>query len=110
MVSKAREDLPEPDRPVMTVSVSRGMSTSIPLRLCSRAPRTEIWVSMGFVVPDMFYGGKRPHASGCGVGDLGLEVGEGKVISRVISAAPRIPLFHAKTRRREVISLFVTPA
>jgi N-acyl-D-amino-acid deacylase len=40
MVSKARLDLPEPDRPVMTVRLSRGMSTSMPLRLCSRAPRT----------------------------------------------------------------------
>ena len=30
------------DRPVITVSVSRGMSTSTPLRLCSRAPRTEM--------------------------------------------------------------------
>ena len=47
MVSKASEDLPEPDRPVITVSVSRGISTSISLRLCSRAPRTEMWVSIG---------------------------------------------------------------
>lgn len=30
----------------MTVSVSRGMSTSTFFRLCSRAPRTERWVSM----------------------------------------------------------------
>src|SRR6476646_8403618 len=42
MVSKASDDLPEPDRPVMTVSVSRGISTSMFFRLCSRAPRTEI--------------------------------------------------------------------
>ena len=34
------DDLPDPDRPVMTVRLSRGISTSIPLRLCSRAPRT----------------------------------------------------------------------
>src|SRR5512139_2616847 len=46
MVSKASELLPDPDRPVITVKVSRGISTSIPLRLCSRAPRTEIWVSI----------------------------------------------------------------
>src|SRR5688500_6426513 len=44
MVSKARLDLPDPDRPVMTVRLSRGISTSMPLRLCSRAPRTEMWV------------------------------------------------------------------
>src|SRR6266566_4494833 len=42
MVSNARDDLPEPDRPVMTTSLSRGMSTSTFLRLCTRAPRTAI--------------------------------------------------------------------
>src|ERR1700675_1648848 len=40
MVSKASEDLPEPDSPVNTTSRSRGMSRSMSLRLCSRAPRT----------------------------------------------------------------------
>ena len=44
MVSKASEDLPEPLRPVITVRVLRGISTSIFLRLCWRAPRTEILV------------------------------------------------------------------
>src|SRR5258707_2772045 len=43
MVSKASEDLPEPDRPVNTTSWSRGMATSTFLRLCSRAPRMVIW-------------------------------------------------------------------
>src|SRR5690349_1838963 len=38
MVSKASDDLPEPDRPVRTTSRSRGISTSTFLRLCSRAP------------------------------------------------------------------------
>src|SRR6185295_14505218 len=42
MVSKASEDLPEPDRPVNTASLSRGISTSMFLRLCSRAPRMVI--------------------------------------------------------------------
>src|SRR3954447_19175251 len=42
MVSKASEDLPEPDRPVNTASLSRGISTSMFLRLCSRAPRIVI--------------------------------------------------------------------
>src|SRR5690606_5408822 len=42
MVSKASELFPEPDRPVMTTSFSRGMSRSTPLRLCSRAPRTRM--------------------------------------------------------------------
>mgnify|MGYP003302167566 CR=1 FL=1 len=37
-IEKAREDLPEPERPVKTTSLSRGISTSIFLRLCSLAP------------------------------------------------------------------------
>src|SRR5437870_5833545 len=41
MVSKASEDLPDPDSPVITTRLSRGMSTSMFFRLCSRAPRTE---------------------------------------------------------------------
>ena len=34
--------MPEPDRPVNTTSLSRGMTRSTFFRLCSRAPRTEI--------------------------------------------------------------------
>src|SRR5215831_5282761 len=40
MVSNARLDLPEPERPVMTTSRSRGISTEMFLRLCTRAPCT----------------------------------------------------------------------
>src|SRR2546425_5785772 len=39
MVSKAREDFPEPEMPVSTTRRSRGSSTEMFLRLCSRAPR-----------------------------------------------------------------------
>src|ERR1019366_190796 len=42
MVSKAREDLPEPLSPVITVSVFRGMRTLMFFRLCWRAPETVI--------------------------------------------------------------------
>src|SRR5258708_3736694 len=42
MVSKASEDLPEPESPVNTTRWSRGISRSTFLRLCSRAPRIEI--------------------------------------------------------------------
>src|SRR6186713_2043519 len=42
MVSKASEDFPEPDSPVNTTSLSRGISRSTFLRLCSRAPRIVI--------------------------------------------------------------------
>src|ERR1041384_3243961 len=38
MVSKASEDLPEPLKPVMTTSLSRGILSVRFLRLCSRAP------------------------------------------------------------------------
>src|SRR6266849_10192505 len=44
MVSKASEDLPEPESPVMTVSELRGISTLMFLRLCWRAPRTTSFV------------------------------------------------------------------
>src|SRR5579875_2033046 len=40
MVSKARELFPDPDSPVKTISLSRGSSTLMLRRLCSRAPRT----------------------------------------------------------------------
>ena len=39
MVSNARLLLPDPDTPVITVSVSRGSVMSKFFRLCSRAPR-----------------------------------------------------------------------
>src|SRR5579872_7636559 len=42
MVSTAREDFPEPERPVKTTSRSRGISRWTSFRLCSRAPRTTI--------------------------------------------------------------------
>src|ERR1700720_3197024 len=42
MVSKASDDLPDPDSPVKTTSLSRGISRSTFLRLCSRAPRMVI--------------------------------------------------------------------
>src|SRR3990172_5512147 len=38
MVSKAREDFPEPDNPVNTINRLRGSSSETFFRLCSRAP------------------------------------------------------------------------
>ncbi len=49
MVSKARLDLPEPDSPVKTISESRGRSSEMSLRLCSRAPRMMSWSATGFL-------------------------------------------------------------
>src|SRR5450756_640636 len=40
MVSKAKDDLPDPESPVNTMRLLRGRSTEISRRLCSRAPRT----------------------------------------------------------------------
>src|SRR4051812_40392451 len=42
MVSKASEDLPDPETPVTTVRVLCGISKSMFLRLWTRAPRTTI--------------------------------------------------------------------
>src|SRR5438105_13457244 len=44
MVSKASDDLPDPDSPVKTTSLSRGMVRSTFWRLCSRAPLITMWV------------------------------------------------------------------
>jgi len=41
-VSNARLDLPEPESPVITTRRFLGMSRSMFLRLCVRAPRTRI--------------------------------------------------------------------
>src|SRR5271163_4105453 len=45
-VSKASEDLPDPDSPVTTVSEFRGISRSMFFRLCCRAPRTTIFLRL----------------------------------------------------------------
>src|ERR1041385_7176564 len=57
MVSKARLLLPEPDKPVTTTSLPRGMATSMPLRLCSRAPLTTM-------LPDILVSRPTPVAGG----------------------------------------------
>lgn len=44
MVSKASDDLPDPESPVTTVSVLRGIETERLRRLCCRAPRTVMCV------------------------------------------------------------------
>src|SRR2546423_6830852 len=57
MVSKARLDLPEPESPVTTMSLSRGISTEMFFRLWTRAPCTAI-VVRGAALPAPFGGGK----------------------------------------------------
>src|ERR687893_217780 len=51
MVSKARDDLPLPESPVTTTITSRGRETVMSFRLCSRAPRTTIWLSAISLLP-----------------------------------------------------------
>src|SRR5690606_3468932 len=56
MVSNASDDLPEPDRPVITISWSRGRSRSMFLRLWVRAPRMRM-VSIAIGGGDLGSGG-----------------------------------------------------
>src|SRR5438445_4793679 len=71
MVSKASDDFPDPDSPVKTTNLSRGMVRSTSFRLCSRAPRITmlamfslpLWGRVGvgaFDLPTDL----RPHATG----------------------------------------------
>src|SRR3990172_10884591 len=55
MVSKAKEDLPEPERPVNTISLLRGNSSDIFFRLCSRAPFMIILSLMFFIFSYQYF-------------------------------------------------------
>src|SRR3546814_7183234 len=46
------EDLPDPDRPVITVSLSRGRSSETFFRLCVRAPRMRMVSIRGGLGPE----------------------------------------------------------
>src|SRR3546814_19802812 len=64
MVSKASDDLPEPDRPVITISRSRGRSRSMLFRVLVRAPRMRM-VSIAIGGGDLGHvgGGRRRIAA-----------------------------------------------
>src|SRR3954454_21455742 len=47
MGANASDDLPEPERPVKTMSLSRGSSREMLRRLCSRAPRMVMVSAIG---------------------------------------------------------------
>src|SRR6266851_6781345 len=67
MVSKASDDFPEPDSPVKTTSLSRGMVRSMSFRLCSRAPLMTISVCCGTLPAGaIFFSAMdaRPHPAG----------------------------------------------
>ena len=50
IVSKANEDFPDPDRPVITTNFSLGISRETFFRLCSLAPFTTIFFNIFFTL------------------------------------------------------------
>src|SRR5438132_2626233 len=73
MVSKARLDLPEPDRPVMQIRRFRGRRTVMSLRLCSRAPWTMSSsgaIRRAIVLLERVFAKARNHCPGVGSGRL----------------------------------------
>src|SRR4029077_20260645 len=62
MVSKARDDFPDPDSPVKTTSLSLGIVRSMSFKLCSRAPRMTISVCCAAAFFDLPTD-LRPHAT-----------------------------------------------
>src|SRR4051795_5185708 len=61
MVSNASDDLPDPDRPVMTTRASRGRDSEMSRRLCSRAPETTMQFLVGGIRRPV-YGGEQTFA------------------------------------------------
>src|SRR5438445_489728 len=62
MVSKASEYFPEPDSRVITTCWSRGISRSMFLRLCSRAPR----ITIRSLAMALYYTARGPRQGGGG--------------------------------------------
>jgi hypothetical protein len=64
-VSKAREDLPDPDKPVITIRLSRGIDKSMFLRLWTLAPLISMLLSgselFSGMIFDKFRGAKLAH-------------------------------------------------
>src|SRR3954471_11131437 len=103
MVSNASEDLPEPDSPVMTTSESRGSSTVMSLRLCSRAPVTtmEFW-RLDIRPPQSLRRSRTEFPNRCSLGarnahrrsqqtgieQLALEVGEPRLDAEFLPRGP----------------------
>src|SRR5579859_1010679 len=91
MVSKAREDLPDPETPVTTVKVLCGISKSIFLRLWTRAPRT----TMLSVAVDV------------GLVEIGLIVSEDIVFQG--PGSPRVPHFSRLLREVGISGVITLP-
>src|SRR5574341_1957686 len=91
MVSKAREDLPDPETPVITVSVLRGISRLMLLRLCSRAPRMTMCVLDVDVAMDS-PGSRMPGPTGSGEAEqpIILHAGRPTRWARPFAGAPPV--------------------
>src|SRR4051794_851366 len=64
MGSKASDDLPDPHRPGMTTSASRGRDSEMSRRLCSRAPETTMQFLVGGIRRAV-YEGEQTFARKC---------------------------------------------
>src|SRR4051794_10226391 len=95
MVSKASDDLPEPESPVITTSESRGSSTSTSLRLCSRAPVTTMEFWREDIRPPLILGRWRTPKSNLrspcklpGIEQLGLQVVQPRLHAQLFAGRP----------------------
>ena len=84
-MSSTRVDFPEPLTPLTTVSVPRGMDTSMPRRLCSRAPRMR-----SVPVPARRGFGHRHHqlAPQVPAGEASVQRGGGSLVHEAPALAP----------------------
>src|SRR5437879_6926331 len=105
MVSKASEDFPEPESPVKTTSLSRGMVRSMSLRLCSRAPLITISVCCNDLLPAAAFlsaTDARPHAAGLRLAPHPRLGGRGR--------RQGLPIGHSvATKRHEPVAQFRRP-
>src|SRR3954452_11734330 len=95
MVSKASDDLPEPESPVITTRESRGSSTLTSLRLCSRAPVTTMEFWREDIRPPLILRGRRTRQSNLrspcklpGIEQLGLQVVEERLYPELLAGRP----------------------
>src|SRR5687767_7454609 len=88
MVSNARLDLPEPESPVTTTRLSRGISSEMFFRLCTRAPWTAIVVRAA-AFPFRLRPERRSSFMSTNHGDAEARSQEGRLLS--VSTEPRGP-------------------
>src|SRR4051812_31118175 len=95
MVSKASDDFPEPESPVITTRESRGSSTLTSLRLCSRAPVTTMEFWREDIRPPLILGSRRTGKSNLrspcklpGIEQLGLQVVQERLHPELLPGRP----------------------